>query len=312
MEHVRRVGLMLLGLLALLAIFFQLTSTQAIAISALQDDDAQPAVITEETEPPPPTDEPTAEPTDEPTAEPTDLPSQPTTPPSESTETPAPQPTQPPGGGDDDDDDDADPILRKSVNTTTAQFGDLLVYVLTVTVDGDRAAEDVVVEDTIPPFFELVEATTDFGQIVVNGSTVRAELGTVDNGQVVTIRILVRVIDIPAAREHTNVAVLTTSTGSDDPNNNTGTTTITFEGSPRDRTATPTMTSPALSPTPDPLASPSPIVATATPAATAIVPVSLPNTGDPGNSASLPAIVIFLLGIGALGIGLTLRRRNAR
>lgn len=292
MKHSTKVGLVTLVILTLLFVHVQLSYGHNTGTSTHQ----APADITPEPEP-------TTPPRPTPPPEPTTPPIEPTTPPTE--------PTTPPDDGNGESR-RSDPILTKSVNTTEAQVGDLIVYVLTVTVDGNRAAEDVVVEDTLPPFLQLENATTTKGQIVINGSTVRAELGSVGDSETVTIRILARVVAVPEPPTYTNVAVLTTTSPTDRPENNRSSVTITFVG-PRDggrAEASPTPVAPTEPEAPTPVESlPTPVPATPTPEP---IPAALPVTGSGGDGLPFLVLALLMIGLAAFGLGLTINRRNTR
>lgn len=308
------------GLVALAGMLL-LIVPRTITLAQEPTDVAQPADVPTDEPPLPPTDVP---PTDVP---PTDVPPEdtpvrpspepePTTPPDNTA-----VPTSPPDDGDDGDDDDgprrADPRVTKTTNTEVARVGDTVVYDLAVTVEGNAEAAGVIVEDTFPPYFEIVDATTSKGQIVINEQTVGAWIGTVEEGETVNVRIIVRLLSIPDATEFSNLAVLTSDSTTDDPSNNTATTTIFFpEGGD---TAEPTAT---LTPSPGvpvetvlPSPSPAPETATPIPAATPTpspvpIPQTLPITGTgPDQRLLLP---LLLLGLLALGLGLQTHQRRRR
>ncbi len=289
--------------------------------------------------PPPPTDTPVPPPppTDDtpvPPPPPTDDTPVPPPPPTDDTPVPPPPPTDdtpvPPPDDGGRPRRRSDPRLAKAVNTTSARVGDVLVYELTVTVDGNTRAENVVVQDTIPPFMEFVRATTTRGTVAVSGATVVVTIGDVDTSETVTIRIVVRVLFIPDPPVHRNVALLTTTSSTDDPSNNTATTTVNLvpepDGSgsrPRgpnqpatvmpDTSPTPTLTPDPLTPMPTEV---TPLPPTSTPIPPTPTPVPLPQTlpvtGAPDAGLPLPLPIIALCGgvVLLLGLGIRLRGRN--
>ena len=117
----------------------------------------------------------------------------------------------------------ADPILVKQVSTNQAQVGDQIEYILTVTNAGTIAAQNVVVSDPLPSFVTLINATTTKGVISVAGTTVTITIGEVAPGEVVTIRIRVRVVSPAAPPANVNTASLTTSSSTNVINNDTST-----------------------------------------------------------------------------------------
>jgi|GEM_PF-6477986 len=314
MRYLQFIGLVALAALLLLIV------PQTITLAQEPTDVAQPADVPTDEAPPPPTDVPPPPPTDVPPEDTPVRPSpepEPTTPPDDT-----PVPTSPPDDGDDDDDDDgprrADPRVTKTTNTETARVGDTVVYNLAVTVEGNAEAVGVIVEDTFPPYFEIVDATTSKGQIVINGQTVGAWIGTVDNGETVNVRIIVRITSPPDTTQFSNLAVLTSDSTTDDPSNNTATTTIFFPEGGSVAEATPTLTASPVVPDETVLPSPSPAPETATPIPAVTptpspvpIPQTLPITGA-GSDQRLLLPLLLLLGLLALGLGFQTHQRRRR
>ena len=217
-----------------------------------------------------PTEQATRTPTSVPTSTSTPAPSRPTT---------RPNPSEP-----------ADPAVTKSVNVSEARIGDEITFTITVTNKGPGTAEDVVVNDSIPDYLDVIQATTTRGNISSSGRTVRVDIGSVAPGDVVTIRIRVRVNERAQPPAGRNGVTITTSSSGDDPGNNSSQVTFGIVGEP---TVTPTLVS--LTPT---------VVATATPPK----PRTLPRTGD-SDGGVLPFVA--LAGLLAIGLSL-LARRGAR
>lgn len=193
----------------------------------------------------------------------------PTTPPSDT-----PTPTRKPETG------FADPAVTKSVNVSEARVGDEIVFTISVFNRGNLNADDVVVTDAIPDYLDVIEATTTRGNISSVGRTVIVDIGRLDAGETVTIRIRVRVNERAQPPQGRNGVTVVTSSPSDDPSNNSSETTFGIVGDP-----TPTTTA-----TPEP---------PATPAAT---PAKLPITGGEERASSLGWLALA----GALAIGLSL------
>ncbi len=325
MRYLQFIGLVALATLVLLVI------PHATTVAQEPTDVAQPADVPTDEPPPPPTEVPPTDipptevpPTDIPPTEvpPTDIPPtevppgetpvrpspqpEPTTPPNDT-----PVPTSPPDNGDGPR--RADPRLTKTTNTETARVGDTVVYNLAVTVEGNAEAAGVIVEDTFPPYFEIVDATTTRGQIVINGQTVGAWIGTVDEDETVDVRIILRITSTPDATEFTNLAVLTTTSATDDPSNNTATAIIFFPegGGAAEPTPTPTASASVPTETGLPLPVPAtatPILAVATPISTPI-PQTLPETGPGPEQRLLPLV---LLGLLILGLGFQMHQQRQR
>jgi uncharacterized repeat protein (TIGR01451 family) len=233
------------------------------------------------TEPAPPTAVPTN--TTVPPGQPTNtpVPGQPTTTP----EPPFRPTTTPP-----DDRDDGDPPeveISKSVDQREAKVGDLIGFTIRVTNSGGEAARDVVVSDTLPDYFDLLDATTSRGSVAVNGRTITVNIGALDPDEMITIRIRAYV-NVSAPMEGSNTGTVTTSSSGDDPGNNISTVTITIQTPP----ATPTLPPATLTP-PTPT---SPPVAVVSPRPAA-PPARLPPTGDGPASASWLLVMIGLCSI---------------
>jgi uncharacterized repeat protein (TIGR01451 family) len=251
-------------------------------------DTAQPTVtpvptLTPDSTPPP-------QPTLTPTSAPTLTPSMPTS-----------TPTKPPK----DDDETADPSLTKAVEPAEARIGDEVYFNLTVTNQGDAAAQDVVVTDDVPAAFDILAVSADRGEVAVNGNTVVASLGTVEPGETITIRISTRVNDQAPLAEIFNTGVLTTSAGTDIVSNNAGAAKVAILASVQEPTP------PVETPVPTPPASPVPSAPPAPPvsAGATVRPPGLPDTGGPVAHGSWPGA---LIGLGAVVAGLLVRRKKVK
>jgi uncharacterized repeat protein (TIGR01451 family) len=157
----------------------------------------------------------------------------------------------------------SDPALDKRVNPAEAKVGDVVEYILTVSNNGSTPATDVVVEDPLPPFLELVRASASRGVVSTEGATVRVVIGDLAAGENVQIIIAARITQAVAAPQNLNRATLTTSSRTDVISNNTATAAVTV-----DQPTAPTPTPPAVeTATPAPTAAPpSTPVASAEPA----------------------------------------------
>ncbi len=87
----------------------------------------------------------------------------------------------------------ADPALVKLVDPALAQPGETVNYTLTVTNNSGVAALGVIVSDPVPNILQIVSATTPQGTSTINGQTVTFNVGTVNPGQVIVLRITARV-----------------------------------------------------------------------------------------------------------------------
>jgi fimbrial isopeptide formation D2 family protein/LPXTG-motif cell wall-anchored protein len=293
------------------------------------DTPVEPAAETPGPEPTPP-ERPTPgpDPTDPP-PDPTDPPPDPTDPPPAPTE-PPPAPTSTPGGGgggggggdDDDDDPGLDLSITKQVSSNEVRVGDVIEYVLTVThAEGDGWADDVVIEDTLPSSVQVINATTSWGTLTINGNTVRVEIDRLFPGDVVTVRIQARVLSIPTAENNRNNARVTTSSEEKTRENNRASVVIGgVTGDDDDSTATPTAqlegtttvpVTPSAQPTASPEAAPTPVepLPGSAPGDESPPPATLPETGAGSGPPLLPIGGLVLLAIG--GTALMMRRRRA-
>lgn len=168
------------------------------------------------TSPPPPavTDTPTATATPAPPP-PADAPPGPSaTPTITATLAPSPSPAPAPGGP------VPDPAVTKSVSPSTVTVGETVVYTILVTNLGDAPAAGVAVDDTLPSFLALMEATATRGTVSTSGQSVRVEIGDLAPGETVEVRVSVRVTAPAAAPNNRNLAVVSSTTPDGNPDNN--------------------------------------------------------------------------------------------
>ena len=202
------------------------------------------------------------------------------------------------------DDNDGRPELRveKQAEPAAARVGDEVRFTLTVTNQGDENAENVILSDPVPEAFQVLDASSDRGDLAVSGNTVVVTLGTVRPGDVIRVTIRARVLS--AALDGHNVASLATSSGDDDVTDNVSSVALRLG----EALATPT-------PTPAPSAEPSPQPAGGAPdspppagATTRNTPLrQLPDTGASSSGDSLLGGALGALAI--VGLGLVIRRR---
>lgn len=114
----------------------------------------------------------------------------------------------------------ADPAITKSVNTGSAQVGDIVEFTIRVTNLGNATATNVVVQDTLPSFLEIVSVNASRGDVSTTDSTVRVVIGDLAAGETVTISVRARVTVVASPPNNTNVATVTSDSPSDDPGNN--------------------------------------------------------------------------------------------
>uniref|UniRef100_UPI0038B9A8B6 DUF11 domain-containing protein n=1 Tax=Chloroflexus aggregans TaxID=152260 RepID=UPI0038B9A8B6 len=161
----------------------------------------------------PPTNTPVVPPTNTPVVPPTNTPVVPPT------NTPVIPPPDSPGAL-------PDLVLTKSVVPSVAQVGDAVVYTLTLSNSGGVPAFDVMVEDPLPPFLRLIEASASTGTVQTVGNQVRVTIPTLAPGETVTITIRAAVTALPMPPDNRNLATARTSSSEITTDNNTSSATI--------------------------------------------------------------------------------------
>ncbi|NJM05463.1 hypothetical protein HC891_03485 [Candidatus Gracilibacteria bacterium] len=126
------------------------------------------------------------------------------------------------------------------------------------------------------------------GDLTVTGNAVRVNIGSLEPGEVVTITIVARVREAPAAGQNTNVAIVMSITPDGNPDNNTSSVTVDVP-----RPSAPATAAPA---TPQPTAVPRPPV--------------LPETGAPPSPGS--PLGLLLIGVALIAVSLFLRTPHKR
>lgn len=113
-----------------------------------------------------------------------------------------------------------DPAVSKSVSPGSAGIGETVVYTILVTNLGGLPATGVVVDDTLPVFLELVDATATRGVVTTSGRTVRVEIGDLAAGETVEVRVSARVLAPATPPDNVNLAVVTSSSADTNTENN--------------------------------------------------------------------------------------------
>jgi uncharacterized repeat protein (TIGR01451 family) len=152
-------------------------------------------------------------------------------------------------------------------------------FTLTVGNNGQVAAYNVQVRDPLPPYLELVSVTASpRGTVLPEPNTALVDIGTLNPGEIITIRVTARQIAAPPDRTGINVAILHTTSPDRNPSNNTAVSTWSWGCS----------TPPVIPPTGSDL-----------------------TTGVDFNAASLAMLVAgAVLVVFSLVLGLFLRRRS--
>ncbi len=119
-----------------------------------------------------------------------------------------------------------DLVLSKSVSLAVAQVGDQVVYTLTLSNAGGVPAVDVTIDDPLPAFLRLIDASASSGAARIAGNRVTVVVPVVAPGEVVTITIRAKVVAEPLPPDNRNVAVARSGTTEIITDNNTSSTTL--------------------------------------------------------------------------------------
>lgn len=113
----------------------------------------------------------------------------------------------------------ADLSVTKTASPNPVLVQDNITYTITVTNYGPDTADNVSVSDVLPASTSFVSATPSQGSCAYASGTVRCAIGAMTDGQVVTIKVVVRA---NKAGKVTNSATATTTTLDPNGANNTG------------------------------------------------------------------------------------------
>jgi large repetitive protein len=122
----------------------------------------------------------------------------------------------------------ADLAVTKTDTPDPVPAGNNLTYAITVTNNGPSAAQDVTVTDTLPAGTAFVSATPSQGSCA-GTTTVICSLGSIANGGVATISL---VVNVSAGAVITNTATATTTTSDTNSANNSATALTTVQAPP--------------------------------------------------------------------------------
>jgi uncharacterized repeat protein (TIGR01451 family) len=109
------------------------------------------------------------------------------------------------------------PTIDTTASQDRAPTGRNLIYTIRVTNNGPDPAEDVTISDQLPPSVEFVSSTASVGSCGESSGTVPCTVGTMSNGDEVTIDIVVRPTVVGLI---TNTASLSSVTSDPNPDNN--------------------------------------------------------------------------------------------
>jgi uncharacterized repeat protein (TIGR01451 family) len=121
----------------------------------------------------------------------------------------------------------ADLSISKSASPDPVNQGDTLVYTLTVANNGPAAAASVVVTDPLPTAVTYISSSATQGTCSQAAGTVTCNIGTMSNGQIVTVTINATATTMSTASFAVNTASVSSATSDPDNTNNSSTFTST-------------------------------------------------------------------------------------
>ncbi|MDW8403380.1 DUF11 domain-containing protein, partial [Chloroflexus sp.] len=120
----------------------------------------------------------------------------------------------------------ADLALDKSVTPAVAQVGDQVVYTLTLRNNGNAPAVNVTIDDPLPAFLRLIEASASAGTVQTVNNRMSVAVPVIAPGEVVTIIVRAELVAQPLPPDNRNVAVARTSSSETTTDNNTSSATV--------------------------------------------------------------------------------------
>ena len=117
----------------------------------------------------------------------------------------------------------ADLSISKSGAPEPVNQGDTLTYTLTVANNGPASADNVVVTDPLPAAVTYQSSSATQGTCSQGGGTVTCNIGTMSNGQIVTITISVTATTFSASSYAVNTATVSSTTSDPNSSNNSST-----------------------------------------------------------------------------------------
>ena len=121
----------------------------------------------------------------------------------------------------------ADLSISKSASPDPVNQGDTLVYTLTIANNGPASAANVVVSDPLPTAVTYISSSATQGTCSQASGTVTCNIGTMSNGQIVTVTINATATTMSTSSYAVNTASVSSSTSDPDNTNNSSTFTST-------------------------------------------------------------------------------------
>jgi len=121
----------------------------------------------------------------------------------------------------------ADLSISKSASPDPVNQGDTLVYTLTIANNGPASAASVVVTDPLPTAVTYISSSATQGTCSQAAGTVTCNIGTMSNGQIVTVTINATATTMSTSSYAVNTASVSSVTSDPDNTNNSSTFTST-------------------------------------------------------------------------------------
>jgi len=126
---------------------------------------------------------------------------------------------------------ETDVSIEKTTSDSSVVAGDSFEYTLTVTNNGEYAAETVEILDSVPVAFTIDGVTEGDFDCAVTDQDIDCDLAELAAGESASVTVSVTTADGATLGVHTNTATVSTTTAGDDPDNNSDSVDVTVNSS---------------------------------------------------------------------------------
>ena len=126
---------------------------------------------------------------------------------------------------------ETDVSIEKTTSDNSVVAGDSFTYTLTVTNNGDYAAADVEILDSVPSAFTVTGVTEGDFDCSVTGQDIDCDLASLDSADTASVTVSVTTAADAVVGVHTNTATVSTTTDGDNPDNNSDSVDVTVNSS---------------------------------------------------------------------------------
>jgi uncharacterized repeat protein (TIGR01451 family) len=84
----------------------------------------------------------------------------------------------------------SDPAVSKVGEPREAGIGEQITWTITVWNPGSTPTYPVVLSDSLPSMFDIIDVTTSRGTVTINGNTITIDIGVMQPGETVIVQIL--------------------------------------------------------------------------------------------------------------------------